>query len=267
VNVVMGILTGDWGRAWDGIKGIVSAVWDAITGLTRIAIETMRGVLGGLLDLLGDIGGRLMGVARSGIAAVWDEITRQVGVFVRGVRDSLEGIVTTLLEMPARAMSAAQSLGGAIKDGLVAGIKGTIGAIGSLEEQLLSAIKGILNSAIDAINDAIPDSIGFTVAGKDFKIGLPANPIPRLASGGIITRPGLAVVGEAGPELVLLPAQAAVLPNAIARAVAGAVGDRGPSVTVQILGPVTIGGEADLQRAVGDLGWGLAASLRARGVM
>jgi hypothetical protein len=38
-------------------------------------------------------------------------------------------------------------------------------------------------------------------------------------------------------------------------------------VTVQVLGPVTISGEQDTERFASDLGHGLAASLRARGVM
>jgi hypothetical protein len=36
--------------------------------------------------------------------------------------------------------------------------------------------------------------------------------IPALAEGGFVNRPGLALVGEAGPELVSLPPAASVMP-------------------------------------------------------
>lgn len=55
-----------------------------------------------------------------------------------------------------------------------------------VKDTLINAIKGIANAIIDMIN--------FLPLGID---------IPKLAKGGIVTKPTLAVVGEAGPEAVV----------------------------------------------------------------
>jgi hypothetical protein len=47
---------------------------------------------------------------------------------------------------------------------------------------------------------------------KDRNQGVNFSPIPLLAEGGIVTRPGSAVVGEEGPELLNLPSGASVVP-------------------------------------------------------
>ena len=61
------------------------------------------------------------------------------------------------------------------------------------------AVRGLINDGIDKINDALEFKI--SIPGPDISINPPN--IPHLASGGIVTRPTLAVIGERGPEAVI----------------------------------------------------------------
>lgn len=67
-------------------------------------------------------------------------------------------------------------------------------------------IKGLWNSTIGGFGFDLPDWIP-GVGGKSFRI-------PMLAQGGILTRSGSVIVGEAGPELLDLPRGARVTPLA-----------------------------------------------------
>ena len=72
----------------------------------------------------------------------------------------------------------------------------------------INAIIKMLNSAIDGINSIkIPDWVP-GVGGKNLNL----KKLPLLAKGGVVDEEGLAVVGEAGPELVSLPQGASVHP-------------------------------------------------------
>lgn len=77
-------------------------------------------------------------------------------------------------------------------------------ALGDLGEMLANAIiggfKAAWNATVGIINDAIPNEIGLPFG---LSIDLPNNPIPRLAFGGIVTKPTLALIGEGGPEAVV----------------------------------------------------------------
>lgn len=39
IDFLAGVFTGDWGRAWDGIRRIVENVWEGITGIVRGAVN------------------------------------------------------------------------------------------------------------------------------------------------------------------------------------------------------------------------------------
>jgi hypothetical protein len=87
INVVMGVLTGDWKRAWDGIKDIVGGVFDAIGLLLKTAI-TVWGELG---KRIGSALKQAIIDAVTGTAsAVWNLITN-IGDLVTQGRDTIIG--------------------------------------------------------------------------------------------------------------------------------------------------------------------------------
>jgi phage-related protein len=52
IRLGLAVINGDWGKAWDALRGIVGGVWDAIFGIVRGAINILVGILGGAYDLL-----------------------------------------------------------------------------------------------------------------------------------------------------------------------------------------------------------------------
>jgi len=110
----------------------------------------------------------------------------------------------------------------------------------------INGVIGVVNLAIrglNSINVDIPDWVPF-IGGKSFGVNLPQ--IPMLANGGIVTRPTLAMIGEAGPE--------AVVP--LGKGFGG-----GMSINITVQGSVT--SERDLAITIRD---GIAQLMRRRGL-
>lgn len=130
---------------------------------------------------------------------VWNSIKR---VF-DGVIDFIRGIFTGDWE---RAWQGVQNIFGGIFDGLEAMAKAP-----------LNGIIGLLNIAIEGINSLINgfNSIGIDLpdwlGGYSWHPSIPNIPkIPYLAKGGVLSS-GMAVVGEAGPELLTMMGNKAVV--------------------------------------------------------
>jgi phage-related protein len=158
---------------WEKIKGFAGALGGLITGwfedLSSFGGKVISWIASGATGLAGKIWDNISGFAN----ALWDKIL--------GLKDDLTGFGTKMIGWISAGISAAA-------DGIA------------------SAAKGIVNKAIDFINGAI-DKIN-TV--KDWVNNINPGPdipniprIPRLAQGGIVMRPTLALIGEAGPEAVV----------------------------------------------------------------
>jgi hypothetical protein len=89
-------------------------------------------------------------------------------------------------------------LGGAIIDGLKSLFTGGLNFAADIAKTIANAFIGFLNRSIRGLNNILE----FEAFGV--KIDMPDIPeIPKFAKGGIVTKPTLAIIGEAGPEAVV----------------------------------------------------------------
>lgn len=168
---------------WDEIRAVIQPGIEALTAIIQaqidvwvIIFQTVVGVIKGIIDVF-------IGVFTGDWQRAWDGIKQ----IMQSTWDGITGIVGTAIDLIKNLWpimkEAATALGGALKDGFIEGVKGTIGVIGNLADKLLEALKSLINSAIGEVNAAIPNSLTISVLGKDIGVDLPDNPIPRLARG------------------------------------------------------------------------------------
>ena len=52
ITFITGVFTGDWQKAWDGIKKIFSGMWDGMKGLAKAAVNVIIDIVNGLVDVM-----------------------------------------------------------------------------------------------------------------------------------------------------------------------------------------------------------------------
>lgn len=191
-----------------GIKGGFSGVKDYLfTELPNQLAESGEGFkrwftegAAGIGQSVGEFGNNLKTTLSNGIAAIWSTLS----TFGNDLKD--------------RVMSGLSNIGTALSGlgswfygsftGALSGAWTTLSTVGNtLYESITNALKNIGSEAYKAFHNSIGSmlngiaNIELPLVGKPFK-GL-FGTIPMLASGGIVTRPTLAMIGEAGPEAVI----------------------------------------------------------------
>lgn len=170
IDFILGVLTSDWKRAWEGIKSILSGICKAIIAL-------LVGILGSIYEI---ISARLT----------------QVKIFWTGVWNGLKTAVST-------ALSGVKSVFVTIFQGIWKFLKGIINTIlGGIESMVNGVVSG-LNSMIKALNKVkfkAPDWVP-EIGGKSFGFNIPSlskASLPRLAQGGYVraNQPQPVIVGD-----------------------------------------------------------------------
>lgn len=189
-DFIAGIITGDWARAWEGLKNIVGGVFGVIVALIRYALNTMIILAQGAWNTLKIIWGALSGWFQSHV------INPLVGAFVR-VWDFLRTGF-------ANAMVWIQNIWRTGFDNLVGFIRSPINGVIGLLNGLLRGITTTINRVADAINSIhidIPALPFFGFPGVQLSPQMPhinAGAIPYLATGAVIPPNSqfLAVLGD-----------------------------------------------------------------------
>ncbi len=206
IDILLGIVTGDWQRVWDGFAEVV----DGVTGAINTIINGIAEAVTGIVDVL-------FGVVESSWRRVWGRFaevaggeTGAINAFINGIAEGITGIVSVLYGVVESSWQRVWDRFAQVVEGVAGSIKGIInGLIGTFEAMANGVVDGI-NTMIRAINHIkftvpawIPgvggNSVGFNL-GEINKVS-----IPRLAKGGIIKSPTLAMMGENSKKEAVVP--------------------------------------------------------------
>ena len=251
IQFIVGVFTGDWEKAWNGIKNFFSGIGTAFKGI----IDAMTAVFQGICDFVKNVVVGAFQIAWETIKKVWEQV---VGFFQavwdgikevfnkvkewfkekfdaawEGIKTAWSGVKTWFSDVWTGIKNTFSSVGTWFKNifttawtniknvfsgwsnffsGLWNKIKSTFSSLGtSIANAISGAVKkGIngvitmientINSAINIINGAINliNKIPGVTVNKVSKLTL-----PKLARGGVVDSPTVAMIGEQGKEAVV----------------------------------------------------------------
>lgn len=217
-NFFAGLLTGDWSRMWEGIKQILSGAWSVITGLVEAAWNTVQFVFSNAGVILGQI-----------FSGIWEGIKALAAAGLQGLIDIVTGLPGRLGALVGLFIDVGKSL----MQGFLDGLAKAGGFVKDFASGVWNAVKDLINNGIDKINAALEFTINLPAGLGSFSIN-PKN-IPHLAKGGVVTKPTLALIGEAGPEVVM-PLSSPNAPDWVRNGPGG--GGGGAQITVNPSAPI-----------------------------
>lgn len=208
---------------WENhLKGMWEKVGDFIANLIEGALTIYNEFIAPLAHFLIGVLGPIVQRAFAFVRDVVETAVKAVSGILKGVFTVLSGIIDFLV-------------------GIFTGDwervwKGIEKIVSGIWDTITSTIKGAINLVITGINTFIRglNSIKFKVpnwkilgdwAGKEFGINIPL--IPKLAKGGIIDSPTLALLGEAGREAVMPLERNTGWIDELASRLASIIGDQG----------------------------------------
>jgi hypothetical protein len=216
------ILHGDWSKAWKALKTLANDAMDGVKKGVILRLNLLWTLIKAPVKAIKD-------AVVNGFEALRSNGMDKVKALKDGVVNAFKAIPGLLLALKDKFFDAAKSLGNQLKAGLKSALSATAGLAGDIASAVLQAIKSVINTqVIDRINSLL----AFTIKVPGPLPDIPINPddIPHLARGGIVRRPTLAMIGDAGPEAVIPLSR-----GAGRMAFAGAGG--GVTVNLNISGP------------------------------
>lgn len=225
IDFLVGVFTGDWEKAWNGVKSIFSGIWEAISSLFSGVWEALKEIVKGGSEFIKELISTIWNGIKSLTSTVWNAIKNVLSTAWNVIKKLAStiwgGIKSTVTNIWNGLKNSATTVFNAIKSKITSvwngirnvttsiwnGIKNTItsvinGIIGGINGMIRGVVNG-LNSVISALNRihfSIPSWVpGFGGISFGFNIGYISAPqIPYLASGAVIppNKEFMAILGD-----------------------------------------------------------------------
>lgn len=194
MSTVFDILTTPYRLAYDAIRAGINAIPDVF----RTVVATVKTVLSTVAEIITApfrLGWEAMKKVWSTLQSVWNGYVNAIKLAI-GVAQS---VITAPFTAAWNAITLTWSKAKSMFDGVVSGIKTAFSTLASIIkapfEAAFKAIKDLWNNTVGGFGFSVPSWVP-GVGGKSFKI-------PKMAKGGIVTGPTIALLGEAGREAVI----------------------------------------------------------------
>lgn len=180
-------------KFWSVVSDVFGWIYDKIKVVADFlakAWETAFTLVKGYINIYWTVYSTIFGWIYDKIKVVADFFSSAFSSAVTFVRGLFSGFWTFVSDIATRISNVFSSVATSIAN-----------VFKGLLNGLITGLVGTLNILIDIINDAI--NLFNKIPLVPNIPNVPRLPVPRLADGGLITSPTLAVVGEAGPEAVI----------------------------------------------------------------
>ena len=93
LDIFIGIFTGDWNRAWEGVKTVFSSVWSGISGFFSNIINTLRSIADVFLGWFGTSWSSVWGNIKSKTSNAWNGILTAIKTPIEKARDTVKNAI------------------------------------------------------------------------------------------------------------------------------------------------------------------------------
>ena len=162
LDVFIGIFTGNWEQAWEGVKSIFSSIWEHISNTFSNVLDTMKGILDAILGWFGTTWEETWTAVKDFFVDVWDGIilffTDTIKAIQTAVSNFINTIVTFFQELPTKIIEFITDAYNAVviwSTNMVNKAKETgknfLNNIVSFFTQLPGKVKGFIDSALENV--------------------------------------------------------------------------------------------------------------------
>lgn len=170
IDFIVGVYTGDWEKAWNGVKGIAEGAWNLIKDIILGVWETIKSETQGALDIVKGVIELVFNAIKSIVFTAWDYVktctTNALSALKTTVSTGFNAIRTKISKTWSSVKTKTAQIWDSISTVLFGKLKKIKSAIVdkftsakdtvvSVFEGIKDTIKNTLNSVIGVINDAI----------------------------------------------------------------------------------------------------------------
>lgn len=196
-NFIVGVFQSAW---TDCLKPIFEQLWTVFGKACDYIATIWNNWLLPFVNFISDTLGPVFNTVLRNIQSIFETVFRVIGDVVGGILKSFGGLIDFITGVFSgnwgKAWQGIHDFFKGIWDGIGAVFKFIVNAIIDGINSLWTGIYNFVSGVIDAIG-GIAGAIG-SIIGQDWSFSMPENPplIPRLATGGLVKAPTLAVVGD-----------------------------------------------------------------------
>ena len=159
IDFLVGVFTGDWKLAWQGIKEIASGVWNLIKDVISGAWSAIKSIIKGALGIIKSVINTAWNAIKKTLSGLWNALKTTVKTVFNTIKTKVVGVWDNIKDKTSQVWKSVTTFIStkveAIKTAITDKFNAARDAVKSAFERIVDFIKKPINKAISIVNSAV----------------------------------------------------------------------------------------------------------------
>lgn len=144
IDFIVGVFTGDWQQAWEGIKSFFSGIWEAIKSIVSLVWSAIKAIISTAINVVATVISTVLNTIKTVFEAIWNAIKTLINTVWNAIKTTISTVINTISTIISTVLNTIKTTFSTIFES----IKNTVTTI-------FNAIKTTISTVINAVSTTI----------------------------------------------------------------------------------------------------------------
>lgn len=144
IDFIVGVFTGDWQQAWEGIKTFFSGIWEAIKSIVSLVWSAIKTIISTAINVVATVIGAVLNTIKTVFETIWNAIKTLISTVWNAIKSTISTVINTISTIISTVLNTIKTTFSTIFES----IKNTVTTI-------FNAIKTTISTVINTISTTI----------------------------------------------------------------------------------------------------------------
>ena len=144
IDFIVGVFTGDWQQAWEGIKTFFSGIWEAIKSIVSLVWSAIKTIISTAINVVATVISAVLNTIKTVFETIWNAIKTLISTVWNAIKSTISTVINTISTIISTVLNTIKTTFSTIFEN----IKNTVTTI-------FNAIKTTISTVINTISTTI----------------------------------------------------------------------------------------------------------------
>lgn len=151
IDFIAGVFTGDWERAWEGIKSFFSGIWEAIKSIVSAVWNAIKSIVSAAISVVSSVISTVLNTIKTIFSTIWNSIKTTVNTVWNAIKSTISTVINTISTIISTVLNSIKTTFSTIWNSIKTTVTTIINSVKSTISTVMGSIQTGISTALSSI--------------------------------------------------------------------------------------------------------------------
>lgn len=151
IDFIAGVFTGDWERAWEGIKSFFSGIWEAIKSIVSAVWNAIKSIVSAAISVVSSVISTVLNTIKTIFSTIWNSIKTTVNTVWNAIKSTISTVINTISTIISTVLNSIKTTFSTIWNSIKTTVTSIINSIKSTISTVINAVSTTISTVLNSI--------------------------------------------------------------------------------------------------------------------